>query len=417
MPFASTLTAESDLAAVREEQRAAATYALELRARPADQRGDDYDADLRSAIDVINFNETIEQALAAADRAERAAAGERSESRGPSAAFAGLGDNEVRSLGAQVVEADGYEEWANGARSTPFEVEVRTPVTTYTDETAPGSGVFLPIGTPTIAPGAIRQQRLFVRDLLSTQQTGLSSVPYIQEVNSTSNASDATTVAEGSAKPETTMEFQQLDAPARKIAAWIPVTEEAMTDAPTLMGYINTRLTYMVMLREEAQVIAGNGTAPNIKGITDFSNVQTQAAVDDDVPATVAAAFGKIENVDGDPDGVVFNPLDYWAGVAERHSSQLDNSGNGNAPASLAMNSLSWGERSIRSRSLAQGDALAGSWRMGATLFDRTGVTIRVGNQHSDYFTKNMVAVLAEKRSALAVHRPDFFVDITINFT
>jgi HK97 family phage major capsid protein len=416
MAFESTLTDTSDLAAVRAEQRAAAAYALELRARPADQRDENYDADVRSAIDVINFNDTIERALAAAERTAEQS-GQRG-SRGPNAAFADMGDSEFRSLGEQVVNAEGFEDWArSGGSGTSFETEVRTPVTTYTDGTAPGSGVFLPIGTPTIAPGAVRQQRLFVRDLLSTQQTGLSSVPYIQEVNSVTNAGGATTVAEGSAKPEVTMEFTQVDAPARKIAAWIPVTEEAMTDAPTLSGYINTRLTYMVMLREEAQVLSGNGNAPNIKGITQFSGVQTQSAVSDDIPATTAAAFGKIENVDGDPDGVVFNPLDYWAGVAERHSNSLDNSGNGSAPSNIAMNALSWGERSIRSRSLTAGDALAGSWKMGATLFDRTGVTVRVGNQHSDYFTKNMVAVLAEKRTALAVHRPDFFVDMTISFS
>jgi len=411
--FESTLTAESDLGAVRAEQRAAANYALELRSLPEDQRADTWADDVRSAIDVINFNDTIERALAAEQRGSQPEGGE---SRGPRAAFAGGGQEvELRDIGSQVIEADGYSEWARGNRSAPFVTEVRTPLTTYTpDDDGPGSNAFVTVGTPTLAVGAIRQQRLFVRDLISTQQTGLASVPYIQEANALTNESGATTVAEGSAKPEVTMEFTQLDAPARKIAAWVPVTDEAMTDAPTLAGYINNRLTYMVLLREEAQVIAGNGTAPNIKGILDFSGVQTQAAVAGDVPATIAGAFGKIENVDGDPDAVVFNPLDYWSGVSTRHSEFLDNSGNGGAPASLAMNALTWGETAIRSRALTALSALAGSFRLGATLFDRTGVTIKVGDQHSDYFVKNMQVVLAEKRTALAVHRPDFFVDVTI---
>lgn len=413
MAFTSTLTADSTLADVRAEQRAAANYALELRSTPEDNRTETYDADVRSAIDVIHFNDEIEKALAADERATPIL-----ESRGPNAAFAGLeGDAEYRSLGRQVVEAEGYEDWAAGNRATPFVTEVRTPLTTYTPgNDGPGSNAFVTVGTPTLAPGAVRQQRLFVRDLLSTQGTGLASVPYIQEVNAATNETGAGMTAEGSAKTEVTMEFTQLDAPARKITAWIPVTDEAMSDAPTLMGYVNTRLTYMVSLKEEAQVLAGNGTAPNLKGILDFSAVQTQGAVADDIPGTVAAAFGKIENVDGDPDGVVYNPLDYWGGVAERHSTFLDNAGSGPAP-SGGPQGLSWGVREVRSRALTAGDAIAGSWRLGATLLDRTGITVKVGDQHSDFFTENMVAVVAEKRTALAVHRPDFFVDCTISFS
>jgi HK97 family phage major capsid protein len=56
------------------------------------------------------------------------------------------------------------------------------------------------------------------------------------------------------------MEFTPALAPVVKIAAWIPVTEEILEDAPTLAGYINTRLAYMVDLREEAQIL--NGPAP-----------------------------------------------------------------------------------------------------------------------------------------------------------
>ena len=63
----------------------------------------------------------------------------------------------------------------------------------------------------------------------------------------------------------------------------------------------------------------------------------------------------------------------------------------------------------IRSRAITTGEALIGAFRMGATIFDRMQVTIRVGNQHSDFFTTNKVAILAEERIALAVMRPDFF--------
>jgi HK97 family phage major capsid protein len=60
---------------------------------------------------------------------------------------------------------------------------------------------------------------------------------------------------------------------------------------------------------------------------------------------------------------------------------------------------------------------LVGSFRLGATLFDRMAATVRTSDSHSDYFVANKVAILIEERIALAVHRPDFFVETTIDLT
>jgi hypothetical protein len=57
---------------------------------------------------------------------------------------------------------------------------------------------------------------------------------------------------------------------------------------------------------------------------------------------------------------------------------------------------------------------MVAAWRMGATIFEREGTTIKVGDQHSDNFVKNITVILAEKRVALPIWRPDFFVDTTV---
>ena len=88
--------------------------------------------------------------------------------------------------------------------------------------------------------------------------------------------------------------------------------------------------------------------------------------------------------------------------------------GNNGAPFTAAPPAL-WGVPTIRSRAVSQGQALVGSWSLGATLFDRMQTRIVAGNQHSDYFVNNKVAILAEERVALAVHRPDFFVKVTLS--
>jgi HK97 family phage major capsid protein len=428
VPFQPTLTEKPDAAELRTHLRAAADYVIDLQAKPHDQRGDGFAEDVRSGIDFLQTFDPIErvvseaearEAQAEADKRAREAAerAERAGLRGPSASFAGDAE-QPRSPGAEVVLADGYEDFAKRGGHGMFEVEVRALLTTGDDDAiGSGAGIWRPVGTPTLNASAIRARRLFVRDLLSTGQTGLSSIPYIRELNAATNETGAAMTSEGSAKAEVTMEFTPADAPVRKITAWLAATTELLADAPTLRSYIDNRLTYMVLLREELQVLKGNGTAPNLEGVMIVTGHQTQTAVAGDVPATFAAAYGKIENVDGDPDGVAMNPLDFWGAISTRHATQFDNGFGGNAPADVVQGSLSWGERVVRTRSLDAGEAVAASWAMGATLLTRSGVSIRVGDQHAEYFIENKVAVLAEERVALPIWRPDFFVDVDIDLT
>lgn len=428
MPFAPTITEKADAAEIRSHLTAAAAELIELRRQPEDKRGDTYADDVRTALDFITQFDPVERVLTNAERvAAQADADKRAaEARkqldelgirvGPKAALGDLSEH-ARSIGEQVVLHDGYKEFAERGGKGTVELEVRALLTSGDGDLTGDAGVWRPVGTPTLNAPSLQRRRLFVRDLLSTGTTGLSSFPYFRELNSTTNETGAAMTAEGSAKAEVTMEFVPADAPARKITAWIPATTELLADAPTLRAYIDNRLTYMVLLREEAQVLKGDGNAPNLEGVMVVTGKQTQSAVAGDVPATFAAAFGKIENVDGDPDGVAMNPLDFWGAVATRHSTQFDGSGSGMAPAELVQGILSWGERVVRTRALDQTEAVAASWALGATLLDRTGVQIALGEQHDDYFVKNKVAVRAEKRTALPIWRPDFFVVVTLDLT
>lgn len=397
-----------ELATRRSELRSSLLEAgdklRELRAMPADRRGDTYESDVRAAISAIHTQdpelvalERIAESMVAEARAAEA-------SRGPSAAHAPLG--EARSAGHTFVESDEYRD-RNGVRSEP--VEVRTLLSTETSD--PAAGLWMPVGTP--IPPQERRARLFVRDLLSTQTTTLNSVPYLKELNPATNETGASSVAEGAAKPEVTMQFVQADAPVRKIAAWLPVTEEVIADAPTLRGYIDTRLAYMLALREELEILSGNGVAPDLTGILNTSGIQTQA-FQTDVYTTVGLAMSKIETVDGYADGIAMNPSDFWTAATTRNATQFDGGFGTGAPFGTPSGQI-WGLPVVRTRSLSAGVCLVGAFRIGATLFDREQTTIRTTDSHSDYFIYNKLVILAEERVALAVHRPDFFVNADVS--
>jgi HK97 family phage major capsid protein len=410
---------------LREKCREAADKLLNLRSTPADKRGDDFAVQLRDAATELHDFDALEQRTsrdeqrafeqlvwdqAVADHEARAADPNQRGSRGPTAAGAETGEH--RTAGQMFVESDAYTQ--RGSHNIG-ETEVRNLLTGSSIGTS-GSDNLALIGQPYLHTPSLRRRRFFVRDLMSVETTGLQVIPYVQELNALTNETGAGTVMEASAKPEVTMQFTPAEAPVRKIAAWVQVTEEAFADAPTLRAYVDSRLAYMLLVEEEDQLINGNGTAPNISGILDQTGLQTQAAVDNDLAATIGLAAGKVENVDGSFDGTAINPITYWEGVVERHTGTMDG-GHVDANVPFGTPPPLWGEAVVRTRALAADKAIVGNWQQGATIFDRMGTTIRSTDSHASLFISNTLVVLAEKREALAVWRPDFFVDVTLNFT
>lgn len=410
---------------IREQMLAAGDYLRGLRATSRDSRGDSFEVDVRSAVDFIHDWDPVLQAY------ERGLAvdpnGVRDGSTGPAAATRASGSGPAQTLGQMFTGRAGYRDFSGrGAASSTFHEEELdgTALTnsiygpmfgfrTQLDEASSSANYFVPVASMQLPP-VLRKRRLFLRDLVAVQGTGLANVPYIRELNPASTELGASATSEASSKAEVTMTFEHDDAFIRKISAWIPATTEIIDDAPTLRGYIDTRLAYLLAVREEELMLNGSGTAPQIKGIRNFSGLQTRSFTTD-VPTTIGLAISQIENVDGEPDAFAMNPLRFWEAITTRSSTAFDGGWGGAVRAPFDMPESSyWGLTAIRSRSMPYNKALVGSFRMGATLFDREKTTIRVGNQHSTFFVDNKVAILAEERIGLAVHRPDLFVDATV---
>jgi HK97 family phage major capsid protein len=327
-------------------------------------------------------------------------------------------DNRFRTAGEIVVANEEFTAWCqrNAGRQSGIgdspEVELRSIINSYetralvAEGDANGSSGMLPVGQPFLVD--TRRRRLFIRDLIGVQQTGLAAVPYIRELNPVANALSASTVAEGATKPEATVQFTPDTAIVQVIASTIPITTQIMEDAPTLMGYINGRLTYMLEYREEDEIIRGNGVTPDLKGILTYSGIQTQATAGaGEYAITIGNAIAKVELVDGYADGVAMNPATFWAMVTHRAAA-----GSGTFDAGAFTNSpiqYVWGLPVVRTNAMAANQNLVGNFALGATLFDRSKSGVRIFEQHGTYAAENKVLLRAEERVALAVNRPDFF--------
>ncbi len=272
---------------------------------------------------------------------------------------------------------------------------------------------------------------LTIRDLISVRRTGSDTVEYVKQLAHTNAAapvaeatSSAAPTAPGSAgalvldanggyKPEGAWTFQKDTATVKTIAEWVPATKRALADVAALEGLINDELVADLQETEETQVLTGNGTGENLRGILNTSGIQTTAAVTTNdatwfgsfrTAKRLARTVGRVN-----PTAVVVNPVQ---GEKIDTAKDAQNRFYGPGPFFAEENRRLWGMPVIESEAVTAGTAIVGDFSK-AVLWDREQSTVSVSDSHADFFIRNLVAILAEERVAFAVTRPSAFVTVT----
>jgi HK97 family phage major capsid protein len=358
-------------------------------------------AELQERVDEIAQNEEIRTAVESALGVVNAAPEQT-----PRAART-LGEAFTSSERFQTLKTAGVfagSDWTTGMIETPFQFSRKATL----DSSAAD------VVQPTLVPGIVedRTQRPTVADLLSAGQTASSSIRYIQQ---NVNTSAAATVAEGAAKPEGTLGLTEVDEAVRKIAEVMTITDELLEDLPALRSFVDNQLRRHLLLVEEAQLLTGDGSAPNLRGLLRRSGLQTQALGSLTAPDAIYAAMTRIRNEFFEPDGIVIHPSN-WAAV--RLSKDQNNQYYAGGPfmgpygVSGIFRDNIWGVNVVVTSSCPHDVALVGEFAS-ATLFRRSGIAIGASNSHNDYFQKNLTMLRIEERIALAVPNPEAFCAVT----
>lgn len=277
-----------------------------------------------------------------------------------------------------------------------------------------GAGVKTLLTSADIAPQADRQavapsaQFLAdVTDLFVPGNTDSDTVEFYEETTFTNAAAET---AEGSAAPESALDFTLRTFPVQEISTFIPVTRRALGDNAGLQSYVEGRLGHMINLRRSGQLLTGNGTTPNLRGILNTSGIQTQAKGSDPTPDAVYKAMVLARTTgDAEPTGAIFHALD-WQDV--RLLRTIDGIYIWGNPSEAGPDRI-WGLAARISNSITQNTGLVGGFRPYAQVFRRQGATIEISTEHSTFFTERKAAVLIYERLALAVYRPAAFVQVT----
>jgi HK97 family phage major capsid protein len=267
-----------------------------------------------------------------------------------------------------------------------------------------------PIVQPDVQSGIqdLRMRRLTVADLLASGTTDSGVVRYLAE---TSNTNAAAGVNEGDLKPESTIVLGPVDEPVRKIATFLPISDEMLEDAAQLRSYLDGRLRLFVQHEEERQLLSGTGTAPQLRGLLQRTGIQTFAkAAGVAVADAIYTAITNIRvNANVEPDGIVMHPTNY----AAVRLAQTGGNYNAGGPFQPQAGDTLWGLPVAVTSALTVNTALVGAFQTQAQLFRRGGLTVEASNSHADFFQRNLTAVRAEERLALAVYRANAFHTVT----
>lgn len=295
------------------------------------------------------------------------------------------------SAGEEFVKSEQFKALVAG-NTQRARIEVKNTVTS-------GSTTVFPDQRPGVIPGNFAP--LTVRQILRAIPVTSNMVNSLREATWVNSAAE---VSQGAAKNESDNTYEQYNVPITTVAHWIKISNQLLADAPAVVAYIETRLRDGLAQRIEAQLINGNGTSPNLSGLTDSGNYTAYTPTSDDL---LVDAINRIKYTmwaaGNMPDTVICNPADWGAMERTREGTNtgaylygLPGMGAGMSPFGLNV---------VLSQHLQAGKIIVARLSDSVVLYNRSGAVVEMGYTGND-FTNNLITLRCEERLGLGVDRP-----------
>lgn len=314
----------------------------------------------------------------------------------------GAGSNELADL---ISKCDGFAAFSKG--NTPkFEITIPAHLlglkNTVINQTGSGQ-TLVQADRPDRGIVHAPRQRLTLRALFSAVPTNSNMVERPAEAAFTNNAavqggdSSPTGSGEGALKAQSDMTFVLQQTPVVTLAHYITASRQVLSDAPLLQHHLETSLLFGLNLKEEAQMLTGDGTAGSMRGIVTEATAFSGGATNQTRLDTLARGANQLAVANYEPGGFIMHPVDWLACQLEKDSQGRYILGN---PGAQAM-PMAWGLPVIATPSMTQGKFVCIDPQRYGYIADREDATVRISENVNDAFIRNLITLLCEKRSAL----------------
>lgn len=325
-----------------------------------------------------------------------------------------LGERFTKSAVYQELKASGVLDIEAEAVRTPgikmaTGAELKTLLSTSDGGSALWRNDRIGLLVPTVQPA------LNVLDVIPTATTSSDVVEWVSESTFTNAAAETneSTNATAASSPESTVAFTTNTTNVREITHFIPVTKKQLQDGEQTEAWVNQRLVYGIRKRLQSQLVSGNGTAPNLRGMVNVVGIQTQARGTDSRADAVHKAITKIRiNAESDAEAqfIGLHPTDLETLRLEKTvGGDYVYSGGpvGNGAGTI------WGLTPVVSTAFSQGTAVVFDPSVMSLFYHTSGLTVSMSDSHSTYFVERKIAMLASLRAAFAVWQPNGVCTVT----
>jgi HK97 family phage major capsid protein len=262
-----------------------------------------------------------------------------------------------------------------------------------------------------------------IRNVLPVTPAGPGTDYYFMRENGAGEGSIAPTAEKGAAaavsqatglKPQFDIDLIESSVKFEIIAGFMLLSRKSMKNIPGLMSFLNRRVPQKLMDVEDAQILYGNGTSPNLKGITHADNsvdststatVLVEAIIDD--LATLEDTYKRLA------DRILLRPLEYHSFFKNKASG----SGEYDLPRNVTfVNGVLYigGVPAFKTTALNSGSYIVGDFTNGAELLIQEAMKLEFFEQDSTNVRTNQVTLRVEETVALPVFSGDHFIIGTV---
>jgi uncharacterized protein YutD len=270
-------------------------------------------------------------------------------------------------------------------------------------------------------PGIIEapKRKVHMREVMSNGAVGAGTDYYFMKQNGNGEGAFAFT-AETATKPQTDEDLIEASVKIETLAGWERISRKVMNNVPGFVSFLQSRMIEKLLKAEDAGILYGTGTTPEIKGIlvagnfTASTNLTPASAFVEKIINDIAVLEDTYER---NATKILMRPQQYYGFFKNKASG----SGEYDLPLNVAIINgqlFISGVPCYATTALAINtadtpdttDYVVGDFEMGAQLLTQESMRLEFFYEDSTNVRENKVTVRLEETVALPVFGADYFI-------